>query len=114
MAHRHEVHKRSKHRAEGGEVEHEGHPTEVGGNPHVFKIAKEDKAIGHIHGDPAQSRLDRKRGGKAHRAAGGKVGADAHPYTEAHKHGGEVKGHHSLHHGLHGAEKGHKEHHRGR
>ena len=85
-----------KHRAAGGE-------TEVG-NPHVFKIAKEG-TVGTIHGEKGKERLDRKRGGKVHhRADGGKAGSDTHPYTSAHKHGGEVKGH-SFDHGLHGFEK---------
>jgi hypothetical protein len=89
-----------KHHAAGGEAEV--------GNPHVFEEAKE-RSIGTIHGDGAKARMDRKRGGKAHKAHGGKTGSDTHPYTSAHAHGGKAKadGHHE---GLHGAHRRHKEH----
>jgi hypothetical protein len=65
-----------------------------------MKLAKERGNLGTIHGDPASSRLDRKRGGKAkHRAHGGKVGSDEHPYTSAGKHHKEPEGKHSYNHG---------------
>ncbi len=111
---RHHTHKKEheKHHAEGGAA------TETGGNPHVFKLAKEKHSIGVIDGEKGKPRLDRKRGGKVHRAHGGEAmkGSDTHPYSSAHKHGGKVhEGHHEgghdgMHHGLHGAHK--KEHHK--
>ena len=105
----HEEH-HEKHREDGG-------ATETGGNPHVFALAKEKHAVGHIGGEKAKPRLDRKRGGKVeHRAQGGEAkGADTHPYSSAHKRGGKVHeegGHKELHHGLHGAEKEHHKEHR--
>ena len=77
-----------EHRAEGGVV--------ATGNPHVVKLAHEG-TIGTIHGSEGKPRMDRKRGGKVHhRAEGGKVGAESHPYSSAHAHGGKVT--HAKHH----------------
>lgn len=74
-----------KHHASGGAAV---------GNPHVFAEAR-GKELGEIHGKGAKKRGDRK-----HRASGGKVGCDSHPYTSAHKDGGRAHaaGHHE---GLH-------------
>jgi hypothetical protein len=84
-----------KHRSSGGQAET--------GNPSVLEEAK-GHTIGTIHGDGAPARMDRKCGGKAKRASGGKVGSDsspytggksgsaAHPYTSAHKNGGKASG----------------------
>jgi hypothetical protein len=93
-----------KHHADGGQAEV--------GNPKVFAEAKKHTE-GKIDGGHAKKHLGRKHGGKC--ANGGKSGADTHPYSSAHKHGGKVehhKGHHSHHHGLHGAEKHHHGHHK--
>lgn len=76
-----------KHHASGGAAET--------GNPHVFHLAHEGTS-GTIHGDKAEDRMDRKRGGRAkHHATGGKSGSDMHPYTSAHAHGGHA-GHHTA------------------
>lgn len=107
---RHHTHKKEheKHREAGG-------ATETGGNPHVFALANEKRSIGHIGGEKAKPRLDRKRGG-ACRASGGSA---ANPYSEGkqpskdRKRGGHVEDHEKHHIGLHGAhKKGHPEHHK--
>ena len=73
MAHRHKVHARK--RADGGETEHEGHPHETGGNPAIFKLAKEHTSIGKVAGDGSKEHMGRRRGGK--------VGGRTAPYTHA-------------------------------
>lgn len=69
-----------KHHETGGEVKE--------GNPNVFKLA-EKHTVGKIEGGHSKKHLGRKHGGKCH-ASGGKAGADTHPYSSAHKHGGKV------------------------
>lgn len=59
-------------------------PMKVSGNPNVFKEAKQRKKGGKVCGSPdgamAKKRMDRPR-----RASGGKVGADQHPFSSAHR-----------------------------
>lgn len=89
----HEGHKEhEKHRAEGGKVHSEG-------NPSVIALAHERAHGGRVEGEPSKEHLGRRRGGKAHRARGGKVGANEHPYSSAHAHGGKVEGHKGHHRG---------------
>lgn len=68
-------------RADGGAVD------KVSGNPNVFKEAAERKRGGKVkkdlgkpEGEKAKHRMDRK----PHRASGGRVGADKHPFSSAH------------------------------
>jgi hypothetical protein len=58
-------------------------PDKVAGNPKVFAEAKARKRGGKAcapEGDKAKMRMDRPR-----RASGGKVGADKHPFSSAHR-----------------------------
>lgn len=98
--HHHDEKAGSKH-SKGGSVHGKtGHD----GNPDVVKEAMEGvgKGGGHIGGGSGPT-MGRKRGGKAghhhghhgtHKAKGGEVGADQHPFSSAHhshKHGGACK-----------------------
>jgi hypothetical protein len=106
-----------KHREEGGPIKDEsvkhgshhnkvdskhtkpgGSTGEAEGNKKVLHEAHEGlKGGGHIAGGSERGGLHRKRGGKAHgehghhRAHGGEVGADKHPFSSAHKHGGKCE-----------------------
>lgn len=136
-------HTDGKHKARGGKVHHGAHHRAGGGSLNKDEHAKkglksknespseaydakgshveheaEEHTIGTIHGGHSKKRMDRKRGGRVHHhASGGKTGADTHPYSSAHKHGGGVhSGHHPGHpskHSAHGHE-GHHGGHRGR
>lgn len=110
-----------KHKAHGGKAHHGRHHRAMGGSLDKDERAKkglkpaqsapsevyagkgshveheaEEHTIGAIHGAGSKKRMDRKRGGRVkHHADGGKTGADTHPYSSAHKHGGHVSaGHH--------------------
>ena len=82
----------SKHLKPGGST------GEAEGNKKVLHEAHEGlKGGGHIAGGAHSGGLGRKRGGSAHghhgphRAHGGEVGADKHPVSSAHKHGGKCE-----------------------
>lgn len=70
MAHRHKAHK-----AKGGKVFYEG------GQSHVAHEAEEKKhggkVVGHVHGHKGKHRI--------HKARGGGVGSDKHPFSSAHR-----------------------------
>lgn len=76
---------RARHKtckASGGKV---SMPELVSGNPEVIKEAKSRKKGGRVkmlemEGKKGKHRMDRPR-----RASGGKVGANTHPFSTAHK-----------------------------
>ena len=80
--HSESANKAKKHSAAGGEV----------GNKNVFREAEEGAHGEHHIAGGTNSKLGRKRGGKVHghhgqhKAHGGQVGADKHPFSSAHEH----------------------------
>jgi len=96
----HPHHNKAHHKhAKGGSV-HGMHDHD--GNPDVVKEAMEGmgKGGGHIGGGAGPT-MGRRRGGKAayhghhghHKAKGGEIGADQHPFSSAHRGGGAMHKH---------------------
>jgi hypothetical protein len=74
-------------KADGKHTKPGGSTGKAEGNKRVLAEAHEGlKGGGHIAGGSHGKGLGRKRGGRAH---GGGVGADTHPFSSAHKHGGK-------------------------
>lgn len=101
---------------------HEAHRATGGAAGNMLNVLKEakGKSIGHVDGEKSKPRADRKRGGRACRAEGGRTSADKSPYSGAREgHAGAIPEaphdeHEGSRHGLAHGGAAHKEHARGR